>query len=67
MNIIVNGKNLECNGKNVTISTLMFEFELPSTGVAVAIDNHVIPKTQWDSYLLQEGEKITLIKATQGG
>lgn len=67
MNIIVNGKNVECNGKIVTISTVMKQLELPHAGVAIAIGNAVVPKTQWDDYILNEGVKITVIKATQGG
>ncbi len=36
-------------------------------GIAVAINNVVIPKTAWFSYILQSNDKITIIKATQGG
>jgi sulfur carrier protein len=40
--------------------------ELP-TGIALAVDQEIIPKAGWDSYTLQPGNNITLIKATQGG
>jgi len=36
-------------------------------GIAVAVNNNVIPRTQWESYKLKEHDKITVIKATQGG
>ncbi len=36
-------------------------------GVAVAINNNVIPRTEWDYHAVQAEDKITLIKATQGG
>lgn len=36
-------------------------------GLAMAIDNKVISKKEWDSTLLKEGNSITVIKATQGG
>ncbi len=36
-------------------------------GIAIAINNTVIPKTEWQQYLLQADDKIMIIKATQGG
>ena len=38
-----------------------------SMGIAVAVNDVVIPKTQWNTYTLKENDKIILIKATQGG
>ena len=36
-------------------------------GIAVAINETVIPKGQWGTYLLQPNDKVLVIKATQGG
>jgi len=36
-------------------------------GIAIAINNNVIPKAEWDAYELQDEDKVTLIRATQGG
>ncbi|MEJ7828835.1 MAG: sulfur carrier protein ThiS [Segetibacter sp.] len=36
-------------------------------GIAVAVNEAVIPKTKWSSYVLQPNDKILVIKATQGG
>lgn len=36
-------------------------------GIAVAVNETFVPKTQWDSYVLQTGDKVLVIKATQGG
>jgi len=36
-------------------------------GIAVAVNNAVIPKTEWQNKILTENDKITIIKATQGG
>ncbi len=36
-------------------------------GIAVAINNTVIPKSNWNSHLLQETDEILIISATQGG
>jgi sulfur carrier protein len=36
-------------------------------GIAVAVNNKVVPKTKWESYILKQNDSITIIKATQGG
>ena len=37
------------------------------SGIAAAVNDMVIPKTQWKTYILNDNDKIILIKATQGG
>jgi len=36
-------------------------------GIAVAVNETVIPKAQWDSYVLKQNDNVLVIKATQGG
>lgn len=36
-------------------------------GIAVAVNNTVIPKAQWPSHILHDNDHITIITATQGG
>jgi sulfur carrier protein len=36
-------------------------------GLAIAINHHIIPKSTWDSYALNENDQVTIIHATQGG
>jgi sulfur carrier protein len=36
-------------------------------GIAVAVNNVVIQRSQWTSYLLQENDKILIVTATKGG
>ncbi len=36
-------------------------------GVAVAVNNMVIPKNNWEQYQLNNNDKIIIITATQGG
>lgn len=43
-----------------------FNNEIPK-GIALAIDNEVIPRESWKQHPLSEGNKIIIIKATQGG
>ena len=41
-------------------------FEEPG-GLAVAINDQVIPKVSWSNHALQPKDSITIIRATQGG
>ena len=36
-------------------------------GIAVAINNTVVPKAVWDNHILQANDNILIIKAAQGG
>ncbi|MDP1747121.1 MAG: sulfur carrier protein ThiS [Bacteroidota bacterium] len=36
-------------------------------GIAVALNNSVIPKTNWQIQILKQNDEVLIIKATQGG
>lgn len=36
-------------------------------GTAVAVNNTVIPRAGWQDYALQDNDRLTVIRATQGG
>jgi len=36
-------------------------------GVAIAINDEVVPRSTWPTRVLAEGERILVIQATQGG
>ncbi|WP_187261689.1 sulfur carrier protein ThiS [Pontibacter beigongshangensis] len=51
-----------------TVSAVLDLLQLPHTrGIAIAVNNQIVPKIQWDAHQLQENDKLTVIKATQGG
>jgi len=39
----------------------------PVNGIAVAVNQAIIPKSNWESHILNPGDQIIIIKATQGG
>ena len=65
MNVFINNTLKEV--AKPRILEMLTELNLNSKGIAVAINNEVIPKTQWDQYSLNENDKVTIIRATQGG
>lgn len=65
MKILVNNKEKESKAQTLTL--LIEELGLPSVGLAVAVNNRIVPRTQWDTYALAEGMSIVIIKAACGG
>jgi sulfur carrier protein len=36
-------------------------------GIAVAVNENVVPKNEWDNTILHQNDTVIIIKATQGG
>lgn len=36
-------------------------------GIAVAVNETVVPQAQWNSFILKQNDDVLVIKATQGG
>ena len=67
MEVLVNNK-LYAVQPDTTVAALLQFIALPSAkGIAIAVNNQVIPKAHWDQQLLQAEDKIMIIRATQGG
>lgn len=65
MRVSVNNKEMETSAANLVL--LVEELGLPLSGVAVAVNNQIVPRLQWDGYVLSEGLNIVIIKAACGG
>ena len=68
MRIRLNGeeKNVEAQ---INIRELLIELELDpeQSGIAVAINREVIPKTLWKETEICENSEVEIIRAVQGG
>jgi len=49
------------------VDSLLDQLNLDAKGIAVAINLNVVAKSDWSTTLLNKEDKITIIKATQGG
>jgi sulfur carrier protein len=67
MKLIVNN-NLEELPENITLFQLLEERGWEhGRGIAVAINYQVISKSDWGHTSLRENDKLTIIRAVQGG
>lgn len=68
MKININGEEKSVvQDINVYDLLIMMELDPKQSGIAVAIDREVIPKSQWKSFVLDEGGDVEIIRAVQGG
>lgn len=66
MYIKVNNETQEVSDKT-TLENLIKNLKIPTNGIAIAINNSVVKRTEWSSKLLQSQDDILIIKSTQGG
>ena len=68
MKIRVNGEEIEVR-LNLSVYELLVALELDpaQSGIAVAVDSEVIPKTEWQGRELRENSDVEIIRAVQGG
>ncbi len=67
MKLFVNQEEFHTDSNQLTVSRLLNEIQSPTAGVAVAVNNKVVRKVDWESTLLAEGDHITVITAVCGG
>lgn len=67
MEVLVNNK-LYAVQQGITIAALLQFIQLSAQkGIAVAVNDQVVPRNSWDDQSLQPSDSITIIRATQGG
>ncbi len=65
MKLTVNNKEVDSTAQ--TLLQLSDELALPAQGVAVAVNNRMVPRTTWNEVMLNEGDSVVIIKAACGG
>lgn len=65
IHVTINNKPTVTSATNV--QELVDELGLPDRGVAVAIANRMVPRSQWEEKVLKDDDSITIIKAAFGG
>jgi sulfur carrier protein len=65
MLIRVNADDLEVDDQT-TVATLLQSLGYPDRGIAVAVDQAVLPRSSWTA-TLSDGANIEVVTAVQGG
>ena len=66
MNIKVNNEQREIS-ENTSVENLIEQLKISTNGIAIAINNNVVKKSEWNSTIIKNQDNILIIKSTQGG
>ena len=66
MNIFVNQKKIIIS-KESTIINILANLDIEDKYLAVEINENILPKSEYDKYIIQENDKIEIINAIGGG
>jgi len=66
MTIWVNHQEQQLD-KTLSLEQLLTKLQYSFNGIAIAVNGAVVPKSQWSQVLVNENDKLLIIKATQGG
>ncbi|MDT0461642.1 MULTISPECIES: sulfur carrier protein ThiS [Streptomyces] len=66
MNISVNGESRQF-APGTALDAVVQALTGARSGVAAALNETVVPRTQWPSTALHEGDRVEVLTAVQGG
>lgn len=67
MEVFINNQSVPVSDSAMLSDVLLQHNFLDKKGIAVAVNNFVVSKAEWNSYKVDSADKITIIRATQGG
>lgn len=66
MKLIVNGEEREFSS-GLTVRALLEDLGAPRTGIAVAKNDRVVRRAEFETHELQAGDRVEIIRAVAGG
>jgi sulfur carrier protein len=67
MQIFINGNLRQLDSENVTISALVVTLNLTGMRLAIEQNGEIVPRSQFDSVTLRDGDKLEIVGAVGGG
>ena len=67
MKILINGNVKEFDGENMTISVLVVTLNLVGKRLAIEKNGEIVPRSQFDTAMLNDGDKLEIVGAVGGG
>jgi sulfur carrier protein len=65
MIVVVNEQKVDVDAR-ITVAALLRSMGFPDRGVAVAMDDAVLPRSRWTTEL-SDGARLEIVTAVQGG
>ena len=65
--VVINSKIFEFPDGGVLADVLPLLQIAQADGIAIAVNEEVVSSREWAGYVLREGDRVFVIRATQGG
>lgn len=66
MQILFNDEPIQC-ADDLTIAALLDRLHQLKPGAALALNQQILPREQWEQQIVQEGDQILLFQVIAGG
>ena len=66
MNILINGEPRE-EPAELTVAQLLARLEMPARGIAVELNQQVVPRSRHSEQKLRDGDRIEIVSLVGGG
>lgn len=67
MQISINGNSQQFEAKTLTVAQLVVEMNLTGKRIAIECNGNIVPKSQFETTLLAEGDRLEIVGAVGGG
>jgi thiazole synthase len=67
MKLTVNNEIVELNAERQTIDAFLEVREIPAKSVVVAVNDDIVPRTEWETHELKDGDSVEIVQAVSGG
>jgi sulfur carrier protein len=64
--LILNGESRSLPAP-LTVAEVVVQTSQRSSGIAVALNNEVVPRSEWGSTAIADGDQLDIVTAVQGG
>lgn len=66
MQIQFNDEPMQC-AEGLSVHTLLIQLNQLTPGTALALNQQILPREQWDQHIVQEGDQILFFQVIAGG
>ncbi|HGV9229291.1 sulfur carrier protein ThiS [Citrobacter amalonaticus] len=66
MRIQFNDEPMQCV-EGLSVHTLLIQLNQLKPGAALALNQQILPREQWEQHIVQEGDQILLFQVIAGG
>lgn len=66
ISVRINGETQEFD-QPLTVREILSDLAIKEGTVAIAVNESVVPKAEWDKILIQDGDRVEIIRVVAGG